>query len=493
MISFYRLNWFLVFILPVVGLFSFYSLALQPLIFQWWLLLFVPILLFISYFWSVNFSFFLGLSLLISLWSLGLPCYCVINKVQVLDSFFFDWINLPFLFLSSLFFPYTMIVSRESIRKNKNIYFLLLILIQLFLVALFSTNNFFVFYVFFELIAFPMFLLIGVYGSQPARIPAAYKFFIYTFLGSIFMLAGLISLYYFYGSCYFGVVVDSSSQIYFFFLVFFALAVKIPMVPFHLWLPEAHVEAPTGISVLLAALLLKTGGYGLIRFVLPMFPVGVHFWSSSVVSLGLISILFASWWATAQVDMKKTIAYSSVAHMNVCVLGLFCDSILAIQASTYMMLAHAFVSAGLFTGVGVIYDRYHTRNIRAISGLSSFMPTFYFWYFFLVLANFSFPFSGNFASELIVFMELISKNLFIGLVGGLTVFFSAIYSIWFFNRVFTGPTSSKYQAYQDLTSAEYVSLSFCVIGVLLLGIYSWEYLAISFEDYCFHLNYIFQN
>jgi len=283
--------------------------------------------------------------------------------------------------------------------------------------------------------------------------------------------------------------INSNSQIYFFFLVFFALAVKIPMVPLHLWLPEAHVEAPTGISVLLAALLLKTGGYGFIRFVLPLFPVGVHFWSSAVVSLSLISILFASWWATAQIDMKKTIAYSSVAHMNVCMLGLFCDSILAVQASTYMMLAHAFVSAGLFTGVGVIYDRYHTRSIRACSGLGSYMPGFYFWYFFLILCNFSFPFSGNFASELIVFEELIYKNVFIGLVGGLTVFFSAIYSIWFYNRVFNGPPA-VFLAYQDLTTKEYSSLAFCVIGVLFLGLYSWEYSSISFEDYCLHLNYL---
>lgn len=427
--------------------------------------------------------FFLLLSLLLSTWGVGLPAWSTLNDIPV-GFFFFDWINLPFLVLTSLFFPYVLVVS-NSVRGDKNLFSLLLVVIQFLLVVLFSTDNFFVFYIFFELIAFPMFLLIGVYGSQPARIPAAYKFFIYTFGGSVFMLSGLTALYYFYGSCrlsHLTGAVSPEGQVYFFFLVFFALAVKIPIVPFHLWLPEAHVEAPTGVSVLLAALLLKTGGYGFIRFVLPLFPAGVHFWSSTVITLSLVSILFASWWATAQVDMKKTIAYSSVAHMNVSMLGVFCSSVVALQAAVYMMLAHAFVSAGLFTGIGVLYDRYHTRSIRACSGLASYMPNFCFWYFFLILANFSFPFSGNFSSELVVFNELVLKNPFAALLGGGTVFFSAVYSVWYYGRIFNGPPQ-QYAAHQDLTPVEYASLAFCVGGVILLGFYLGEYSQISFEDY----------
>lgn len=455
----------------------------QGLHLQWWLIFFSPLLLFVSY----RFDFYFSVFVLVGLWGTGLPLWSTFNGSGH-PLFVFDWINLPFLLLVAVFFPYVFACSSESIRGDKRVFACLLLLIEVFLLVLFSTQDFLVFYVFFEMIAFPMFLLIGTYGSQPARIPAAYKFFVYTFGGSVLMLAGLLGLYYFYGSCRSDLEVDSLSQVYFFFLVFFALAVKVPMVPFHLWLPEAHVEAPTGVSVLLAALLLKTGGYGFVRFVLPMFPSGVHFWGSAVMALALSSVLYASWSATAQTDIKKMIAYSSVAHMNVSVLGLFSGSVLAVQFSTYMMLAHAFVSAGLFTGVGVIYDRFHTRSVRGVSGLVNHMPNFYFWYFLLVLCNFSFPFSGSFCSELVVFQEVVRKNPMAALLGGLTIFFSAIYSVWFVTRVFNGP-QSRVVRHQDLTPREWGLLVFCVLSSLVLGFYSWEFSSSSFEDYCRCLGY----
>ena len=308
-----------------------------------------------------------------------------------------DQISYPFLALTSFIFPFVVLSSIDTIRKDTSFFYQLLLFIQFLLIVVFSLDNFLFFYIVFEVVAFPMFLLVGIYGPRSQRVQAAYKFFIYTFLGSIFMLLGLLLLYFSVGSLnqhylqtlYF----SEESQIFLFFLIFPAFAVKIPMMPLHLWLPEAHVEAPTSVSILLASLLLKTGGYALIKFVLPLFPMGVYYWSPLISLMAVYSVIAASAIALVQVDMKKLIAYSSVAHMNVSLLGLMSGSVLGIQGGMYLMLAHAFTSTGLFSGIGVLYDRYHTRNLIYYSGLVQVMPLFSLVYFGLILGNLSFPFT----------------------------------------------------------------------------------------------------
>jgi proton-translocating NADH-quinone oxidoreductase chain M len=384
-----------------------------------------------------------------------------------------DALGAPYVFLTVTLIPLVVLASLESIRKNQEVYYFWILLLGGVLTLCFCVSHFLVFYVLFEILGFPMFLLVGQYGPRPQRVSAAYKFFVYTFGGSAFVLPVLAYLQFWWGTTEVTHLVAHQfteyEQVVFFGLCAVPFAVKVPLVPFHLWLPEAHVEAPTPVSMLLAGLLLKTGGYAFIRFLLPAFPAGAYVWGPCLCGVGLFSVVFASLYALVQVDMKRMIAYASVAHMSVVFVGVFSGVALGVQGATYLMLAHGYTSAGLFGGIGVLYDRYHTRTIRRYGGVASFMPVFGVLFFVLTLGNLSFPFTGGFAGEFMILTGLGLRNAAVVALCGATVFLSLCYSVWLFNRVFYGPVPAGFRAHQEATPVELGVLGWCTFGCVGLG------------------------
>jgi NADH-quinone oxidoreductase subunit M len=403
-----------------------------------------------------------------------------------------DGLNVWFLILTTFLFFIVCLVSWESITKNRKLFFILLFLLEFFLLNMFLVEEVLLFYVYFEASAIPMFLFIGIWGSTSRRIYASFKFLFYTLVGSILMFTLLAWFYVTFGTTNINYLSSFNYPIIFqilFFIAFFSsFAVKIPMVPIHLWLPEAHVEAPTGISVLLAGILLKTGGYAFIKFVLPLCSESVVFFSPFVYLLSIVSIVYGSFAAIVQTDLKKMIAYSSVAHMNVATIGIFSGSLAGLQGSVYLMLTHGVVSSGLFICVGVLYDRYHTRIIRYYGGLVNFMPWFALFFLILILANISFPSTASFVAEFILLSDIFNKNILVSLLAGLGIILGAIYSVWLYNRVMFGYVNTYIKTYSDLNYREYMILVIMLFFVVLMGVYPSFFLDIVYEK-LFFINY----
>lgn len=320
-----------------------------------------------------------------------------------------------------------------------------------------------------------MFLLIGLWGSTDRRIYASFKFFFYTLVGSILMFTLVLWLYFSFGTTNMGYLLSVRfsffTQVLVFIAFFSSFAVKVPMTPVHLWLPEAHVEAPTGISVLLAGILLKTGGYAFIRFVLPLCFDAAQFFSPFIYVLSIVAVVYGSLVAIVQTDLKKMIAYSSVAHMNLAMIGIFSGSLAGLQGSLYLMLTHGIVSSGLFVCVGVLYDRYHTRIIRYYGGLVSFMPWFALLFVMLVLGNISFPGTGGFVAEFMLLFDIFAKNALVALLAGLGMILGAVYTVWLYNRVMFGYVGSNISHYADLNFREFFVLLVLVVIMIFMGVY----------------------
>jgi NADH-quinone oxidoreductase subunit M len=386
-----------------------------------------------------------------------------------------DGLGLYFIFLTVLLLPVCILCSWTTIVTRVIDFQLLLHTITLLLILVFTVQDLLLFYVAFEAILIPMFLVVGVWGSRDRKIHAAYQFFVYTLGGSALMLVAIVYLYSAVGSTHVLVLLDSSFELttarLLWLALFLSFAVKVPMIPFHIWLPEAHVEAPTAGSVILAGILLKMGTYGLIKFSLPIFPEATLYFQPLVYLLSLIGILYSALTTIRQVDLKKIIAYSSVGHMNYVTLGIASGTLAGLEGSLFLMVGHGFVSSALFLCVGGLYERYHTRVILYYGGLVLGMPIFSFFFLFFTLANVSLPGTSNFIGELFILLGVFLSSQLSAFLAAAAVILSAVYAFWLYNRVVFGVVKLQFiSAFSDLNSRETAVLSVFAFFVIWAGV-----------------------
>lgn len=386
-----------------------------------------------------------------------------------------DGISLFFVILTTFLIPVCLLVGWKSIEIYVKEYVIAFLFMESLMIAVFSVLDLLLFYVFFESVLIPMFIIIGVWGSRERKIRAAYQFFLYTLFGSLIMLLAVLLIYFQAGTCSLETLYltdFSEKRSVLLWLAFFAsFAVKVPMVPVHIWLPEAHVEAPTAGSVLLAGIMLKLGTYGFLRFSIPLFPYASIYFTPLVYTLSCIAIIYTSLTTIRQVDLKKIIAYSSVAHMNFVTLGLFSLNAQGVEGSIMLMLSHGIVSPALFLLVGALYDRHKTRLLRYYGGAARSMPLFALLFLFFTMANISLPGTSSFVGEFLVLTGAFQNNSFAAIMASTGMVLGAAYALWLCNRVIYGfPKADYISAWSDLSRREFFMFLPFVFLVLLIGI-----------------------
>ncbi|PIE08868.1 MAG: NADH-quinone oxidoreductase subunit M [Rhodobacterales bacterium] len=397
-----------------------------------------------------------------------------------------DGISVLFVMLTTALMPIT-IASTWGVQTRVKEYMIAFLLLESLMIGVFTALDLVLFYLFFEAGLIPMFLIIGIWGGKE-RIYAAFKFFLYTFLGSVLMLVAMIYMATEAGTTdivqlmshefasesvpLLGIQVVGGAQTLLFLAFFASFAVKMPMWPVHTWLPDAHVQAPTAGSVILAAVLLKMGGYGFLRFSLPMFPVGSHVMTDFILALSVIAIVYASLVALAQSDMKKLIAYSSVAHMGYVTAGIFAANQQGVDGAIFQMISHGFISGALFLCVGVVYDRMHTREIDAYGGLVNRMPAYALIFLFFTMANVGLPGTSGFVGEFLTLVGMFRANTWIAAVAASGVILSAAYALWLYRRVALGELiKESLKTISDMDAREKAMFAPLVVMTLLLGVY----------------------
>lgn len=385
-----------------------------------------------------------------------------------------DGISYGLILLTGFLVPLCLLATWDSITYSKKAYVACFLLLESFLIGVFSAQNLLLFFVFYEAVLLPMYLLIGIWGGAN-RVYAAIKFFLYTMLGSVLLLIALIYLFQQYhtleASYLIGQVVDGGVQKWLWAAFFFAFAVKIPMIPFHTWLPDAHVQAPTGASVILASVLLKIGAYGFLRFSIPLFPDASLYFQPYMIGLSLVAIIYASCIALVQTDIKKLIAYTSIAHMGYVTLGFFSFQKIAMLGGYVQMLSHGCISAALFMSIGILYDRFHTRVIRDFGGLASVLPRFGLFFFIFILGAIGLPGTSGFVGEILVLIGSYKISGWITLAAGLGIILSAIYGLWLYARIMFGSLPKTFKDVTALSFAEKIPMIFLAGAILLLGVY----------------------
>lgn len=386
-----------------------------------------------------------------------------------------DGISVPLILLTSFTTMIVVVAGWEVIEKRVAQYMASFLIMSGLMIGVFSSLDAILYYVFWEAMLIPMFLVIGIWGG-PNRVYATIKFFLYTLLGSLLMLVAFIYLYHqtdsFALTDYYQLPLALSVQILIFLAFFMAFAVKIPMWPVHTWLPDAHVEAPTGGSVVLAAIMLKLGAYSFLRFAMPIAPDASHYLAGFMITLSLISIVYIAFVALAQRDMKKLIAYSSISHMGFVTLGMFIFNPLGMEGAIVQMISHGFISGAMFLCVGVLYDRMHSRQIADYGGVVNTMPTFAAFAVLFAMANAGLPGTSGFVGEFLVILGAIQVNFWYAFLASLTLIFGAAYTLWMVKRVFFGEVGNKHVAeLKDLNKREFLILSVLAVMVLGFGLY----------------------
>nr|QIA59973.1 NADH dehydrogenase subunit 4 [Frullania orientalis] len=387
-----------------------------------------------------------------------------------------DGISLFFVILTTFLTPICILVGFYSVKSYKKEYMIAFFICESFLIAVFCSLDLLIFYVFFESVLIPMFIIIGVWGSRQRKIKAAYQFFLYTLMGSLFMLLAILFIFFQTGTTDLQILPTTEfserRQILLWIAFFASFSVKVPMVPVHIWLPEAHVEAPTAGSVILAGILLKLGTYGFLRFSIPMFPEATLYFTPFIYALSVIAIIYTSLTTIRQIDLKKIIAYSSVAHMNFVTIGMFSLNIQGIEGSILLMLSHGLVSSALFLCVGALYDRHKTRIVKYYGGLVSTMPIFSTIFLFFTLANISLPGTSSFIGEFLIFVGAFQRNSLVATLAALGMILGAAYSLWLYNRVVFGNFKPNFLLkFSDLNRREVLIFLPFIAGVIWMGVY----------------------
>ena len=386
-----------------------------------------------------------------------------------------DGISILFIILTTFITPLCVISVNNTIKNRLKDFLIAILIMESLMIGVFCSLDLVVFYLFFEGGLIPMFLIIGIWGGE-RRVYSAFKFFLYTLLGSVLMLVAIISIYWMTGTTdvtyLYNIGIDAKYQNLLWLAFFSSFAVKTPMWPVHTWLPDAHVEAPTAGSVLLAAILLKMAGYGFIRFSVGLFPIASEYFIPLIYFLSLVAIIYTSFVALMQEDMKKLIAYSSVAHMGFVTLGIFTFTQQGMEGSIFQMISHGLVSAALFFSVGVVYERMHTRLINNYGGLVSIMPKYAIVLMVFTLGAIGLPGTSGFIGEFLILIGTFKKSFLVATIASIGVILAAAYMLWLYKRIIFGEIiKDEIKKLMDLNKTEFIILSFLVFPIILFGFY----------------------